>query len=213
MKSPAKPLSAFAIIFGVPRPQPHGGPTVLLVQRVSDKKYQLPGDELEPEEDIASCLMRCVPEQTGIHVETKRQIGPQHERPEAPNIVVAYECRPTGGGIRKANAGDEFKNARYFSLEEILTGKFMSCPQPGDLTLSKVQLIGPRTRRMVLDAMSIAQPPIVAQAPFKQLELAPLRAIDPVSVGTLFCIGERFYQYQTPDLVHHWPRLQMQEPV
>ncbi len=209
---PQKPLSVFAVIYGFPRPEDRAA-TVMLVKRARDKKFQLPGDELEPGEDEATALRRAVLEQVGLEVRIMRQIGPYHEREGAPNIVTCFECVVGGGAIRKAGPYDEFCDARYFTLAEIRKGSYVTSPRPGDSHTHRISLIGPRTERMVLDAFSVKAEPMISVAPFSQPELLEIEALGEEAFGKFVCSDGFLFLAESSQRILSWLRLGQKETV
>lgn len=210
--APTKPLSVFAIVYGFSRPSE--GPTVLLVKRMRDRHYQLPGDALDLGEDAAECLRRSVLEQTGLEVRIIRQVGPPHERPDAPNIVTCYECVVGGGAIRKTKPQDEFGEARYFSLPEVEQRHFDGAAKPGDTIVShKIEFVGPRTHRMIMDGFSLKGEPIVAVPPYSDPMLLEIQGRGEEVLGQLLYNDDFFYLPISTRRIECWGRLPLQAAI
>ncbi|MDA8398729.1 NUDIX hydrolase [Ferrimicrobium acidiphilum] len=60
---------------------------ILLIRRTDNGRWSIPGGTMEPGEDIASCCIREVEEETGFIIQLSRLIGIYSD----PNHVVAYD--------------------------------------------------------------------------------------------------------------------------
>lgn len=61
--------------------------SILLIHRTDNRLWSIPGGTLEPGEDITSCCIREVEEETGFRIQVSRLIGIYSD----PNHVVAYD--------------------------------------------------------------------------------------------------------------------------
>ncbi len=72
----------------------NGDDRILLIERTDNGLWSIPGGTMEPGEDITSCCIREVEEETGFKVNILRLIGIYSD----PNHVVAYD----DGEVRQA---------------------------------------------------------------------------------------------------------------
>ena len=96
---------------------------VLLIQRKNDPfklKWALPGGFLEEDEDLAKGAARELKEETGIQVNTLKQLGafgnPGRD-PRGRTISVVYTARLSSR--EEVKAGDDAGDAQWFNLKDL----------------------------------------------------------------------------------------------
>ena len=100
---------------------------VLLQLRSDAPLWTILGGYLDPEEDIADCVIREVHEEAGIKVIPESLVavlaGPDHRHTygnghEVAIVNICFRCRPADDTVPKAN-DDESLDVRYFPFAEL----------------------------------------------------------------------------------------------
>ena len=97
------------------------GPEVLLLLRTSPRAWELPGGNLEPDEDPATGAVRETQEETGFHVGVERLVGWYRRTGFRPHISPVYACRVQGGAPQS-----NFESVRlaWFPVDDLPDGLF-----------------------------------------------------------------------------------------
>lgn len=100
---------------------------VLLAVRVEPRGWELPGGNLEADEDDQSALVREVREETGIEVSVGPLVGEYHRSGFLPHTARVYRCQPVGGVIAPSS---ETPRVRWWDPQAIPDTLFPWCRQP-----------------------------------------------------------------------------------
>jgi ADP-ribose pyrophosphatase YjhB (NUDIX family) len=104
---------------------------VLLVRRLDNGLWCLPGGHMEAGESVAEACAREVFEETGLHIQIGKLIGvysDPHRRVDYPDgrrvqsVVLTFEAQPIGGELRHSNETSAYG---WFSPAEIDTLELM----------------------------------------------------------------------------------------
>lgn len=102
---------------------------LLLQQREDNRHWAMPGGRLDPGEDLRTCVIREVFEESGLRVRVTRLIGVYSDPRQfmiaqypdgnvAQMVNVCFECEITGGAL---TISDESVDIGFFALDSLPT--------------------------------------------------------------------------------------------
>ena len=90
-----------------------------LLVKTEWRGWEMPGGQIEKDEDVISALKREVVEESGIDIEIKRLMAVYSSVSEPPKVILDFLSEYNGGDIQKTNS--EILDAKWFSKEEALS--------------------------------------------------------------------------------------------
>ncbi len=208
--------AAYAVIYGFGEFSSDGSPrrliggSVLLLRQKKSKKWQLPGgDIIIPDADAATVLKKTVHDMCGLEVKPGWQLGETMEN--ADSFIYGLHCLVCGGGLVQQDIEGEIDMARFCTFSE-LAQKAFTMTEGGHPRSHELKLVGPRTTRIVLDALSLKKEPIIAKPPFDRPEFAALKTRnEPLLADAPTLLGDHYFQLSEgkDGSVRCWSRLQL----